>query len=66
MKTTLVISVIFSTIFVIAFNWSSSLDYSSQYASMMPLGITGIVGIATLSAWGGVLGAWLDNKEINN
>jgi hypothetical protein len=66
MKTTLVISVIFSTIFAIAFNWSSGLDYSSQYASMMPLGITGILGIATLSAWGGVLGAWLDNKEINN
>jgi hypothetical protein len=66
MKTTLIISLIFSSIFVVVLSWSSGLDYSSQYASMMPLGITGILGIATLSAWGGVLGAWLDNKEVNN
>jgi hypothetical protein len=63
MKITLIISIIFTSLFAIVLNWSSGLDYSSQYASMMPLGITGILGIVSLSAWGGVLGAWLDNNE---
>jgi hypothetical protein len=66
MKTTVIISVIFSVLFAISFNWANGLDYSSQYASMMPLGITGILGIATLASLGGVLGAWLDNRELKN
>jgi hypothetical protein len=66
MKTTIILSVIFTVAFVISFNWANGLDYSSQYASMMPLGITGILGIATLSSLGGVLGAWLDSRELKN
>jgi hypothetical protein len=65
MKTTLIISVIFSALFAISFSWANGLDYSSQYASMMPLGITMILGFATAGAWGGVLGAYLDEKNEN-
>jgi hypothetical protein len=65
MKTTIILSVIFSALFAISFNWANGLDYSSQYASMMPLGITLVLGIATLSAFGGVLGAYLDKKNAN-
>jgi hypothetical protein len=65
MKTTITISVMFAIVFAISFAWASSLDYSSQYASMMPLGITMVAGIATLSALGGVLGAYLDKKNSN-
>lgn len=53
----------FAIVFAISFAWASSLDYSSQYASMMPLGITMVAGIATLAALGGVLGAYLDKKN---
>lgn len=65
MKIAIIISAIFTVAFAIAFNWSSGLDYSSQYASMMPLGITMILGIATVASFGGVLGAYLDEKDAN-
>jgi putative effector of murein hydrolase len=61
--TTVVIASIFSVLFAVVLNWSMGIDYSPVNASMIPLGITMVVGIIALSAWGGVLGAWLDNQE---
>lgn len=60
------IAVIVSTGFAIALNWATGLDYSSQYASMMPIGIAMVAGFITAGAWGGVLGAWLDYKAEEN
>ena len=65
MKTTIILSVIFTVAFALSFNWANGLDYSSQYASMMPLGITMVFGIATFTSFGGVLGAYLDKKNAN-
>lgn len=47
----------------LAISWASSLDYSSPYSSMMPIGIAMVIGFVTAGAWGGVIGAWLDYKE---
>ena len=47
----------------LAIMWASSLDYSSPYSSMMPIGIAMVIGFVTAGAWGGVIGAWLDYKE---
>lgn len=52
-----------SGLFALALSWANGLDYSSPYASMMPLGIAMIVGFVTAGAWGGVIGAWWDYKE---
>ena len=59
------ISSVVSGLFALSLNWSLGLDYSDPYASMAPLAIAWLAGIATVTLWGGSVGAWFDLKEEN-
>ena len=59
------ISSVMSGLFVLALNWSLGIDYSDPYTSMVPLAIAWLAGIATVSLWGGSVGAWFDLKDEN-
>ena len=62
---TVTVASILSGLFAIALNWSLGLDYSPANASFAPLAIAWILGIATVSTWGGSIGAWYDLKDEN-
>jgi hypothetical protein len=47
--------------FVIA--WATSLDYSAPTASMIPLGIAIVSGIATATLWGSAIGSFADRNS---
>lgn len=63
---TTVLAGILSGAFAFSLNWSTGLDYSDPYSSMMPIGISMVVGLVTAGAWGGVIGAWWDYKTETN
>ena len=59
-KAVLVIAVALSIGFGFALDWAIHFDYVNTF---MPLGIALVAGIFTASAWGGVVGAYLDYKS---
>ena len=68
MKNLIVISVISALLiiaFFVSFNWANGIDYSPIHQSMMPLGITWLIGVLALSSVGGIIGAIYDYNEEN-
>ena len=62
-KITIIVASILTVGFVIALNWAMGIDYTVDYPVFFPMGIAMVLGIATLSTWGGSIGAYLDDKE---
>ena len=48
--------------FLVSFNWSNAIDYTPVTQSMMPLGITWLIGVLALASLGGFVASFFEEK----